>query len=310
MNLVHIGLPKAASTTLQNTVFVEQQQFLYLGPFGHMSNNVFSDRRVEELDMCISFQDSLEYDPVRTKSLVGELHQGSRPFLVSSESFSTEGRADRRLIADRLYELFAPAKILIILRAQPSLCQSMYLNYLRASGQRTVSFDNWVEVNYGRIALQSRVGLDYERLVRTYEDIFGPENVVVLPFELINDENSIFAATLAELLHMPLSAVQESLRRNVANPRMSQRHLLAVYIQDYLPKGTNLALLGRRWMPRSLYEWVRRFVVGGRRVDSPDLPENWSTRIFELCAHGNTKLAERKNLPLRALGYPVIGERR
>lgn len=305
MNLIHVGLPKAASTTLQNTIFVGQRDFCYIGPFNNLSNSTFPDRRAEELVMRISFEDSLVYDPTRTEALREELRQGSRPFLVSSESFTTEGWADRRLIAERLHALFAPAKILIILRAQPSMCQSMYLNALRASGDRLVSFETWLGRKYGEISCETRVDLDYDRLVRIYEEMFGAEHVVVLPFEWISDENAAFAATLADLLRMPLLSVQTSLKMNVANPRMSHRHLFAIYLQNCLPKGANLALMGRRWMPQPLYDLVRGFIVSGRRVESPVLPDGWTARIAALCATGNAALAARRNLPLGALGYPV-----
>lgn len=40
MNVVHIGLPKTGSTTLQNTLFAEQQHFAYLGK----SENLYRDQ--------------------------------------------------------------------------------------------------------------------------------------------------------------------------------------------------------------------------------------------------------------------------
>jgi hypothetical protein len=302
MNVLHIGLQKTASTTLQDTVFAEQDQFVYLGPL----DNKFPEP-VKELVARISFQDSFDYEPQQTRAIVDGLRRVDKPFLVSSEGFSVEGGADRGLIAERLRVLFAPAKILIVLRAQPALCQSMYLHHVRSSGQRAKPFAEWLDDDYGDIYFRGhyRVGLDYEQLVRTYEELFGSENVIVLPLELIKDKNSLFTSVLGELFHMPAARVRALMDGNVANARLSRRHMFAVQVQNLLPNGTNLALLGRRFMPGPLYDRVRGFVVSGQRVESPEVPEKWRARIFDMCARGNAELQKRKNLPLAELGYPV-----
>jgi hypothetical protein len=147
--------------------------------------------------------------------------------------------------------------------------------------------------------------LDYERLVRTYEEVFGAANVVVLPFELLRDPDSVFAATIAELVGMALDDVKASLRRNLDNQRMSRRHLYALYLQGLLPKGTNLALSGRRLLPESVYAMIRDFVTAGGRLQSPDLPEGWLAWITEQCGPGNAAIEARRNIPLKALGYPA-----
>lgn len=309
MNVVHIGLQRTGNTTLQNSLFARQDHFVYIGK----RNDLFPNDRVRELITRISNQDSLEYDGARTEALLQSIRaetSPSKPVLIAAEIFSIEGRADRRLVAERLYRLFAPAKVLIVLRAQPTIVQAIYFKHLSALSGRIVPFETWLEQNYGGIGFSGihRVGLNYEPLVRAYEDVFGFENVVVLPSEIMHDENSIYPKRLAELLRMPLPAVQDSLKRNVTDQRVSRRHVLAHRVQDILPVDVNLASLGRRLLPQSLYAVIRRFVTGGGRVDPPALPEGWRKRIAALCAEGNTQLEARRNLPLRSLGYPVVGE--
>lgn len=307
-NLIHIGLPKCASTTLQDRLFAPQQHFLYLGRI----KNGYVDARTRELFERITFQDSLDYDANTALSLLQSLSVKAaateRPILVSAESLSVEGRADRRAIVERLHALFAPTKILVVLRAQPAMLQSLYLNHLRAAGERLISFEQWLETTYGGIRFTDlhRVGLNYEPLVRAYEDAFGADNVIVVAFEEIKDEGSAFFRVLADLLNMAVADVTACFRRNFENQRMSGRQLMALRIQDRLPKGTNLAQLGRRLLPASVYEPARRFVTGGGRVASPQLPDRWQRRIAAACAEGNAQLAARKNIPLAALGYPVV----
>ncbi len=310
INVIHIGLPKCASTTLQDRLFAPQKRFLYLGRI----KNGYRDAQTRELFERITFQDSLDYDAGAAAALLRSLCEkvdgpvpSQRPVLVSAESLSVEGRADRRLIAERLHRLFAPAKVLIVLRAQPTLLQSLYLDDLRGSGQRLVGFEQWLENAYGgiRFAQMHRIGLNYDILVRLYEDMFGAENVVVLPFEQIKDESSKFCPTLADSLGISAADVRECLMTNVENQRMSGRHLLALRVQDRLRSGTNLAQLGRRLLPLSVYKPVRCLVTGGRRVPSPALSERWRARVAKACGEGNARLAARRSMPLAALGYPI-----
>jgi hypothetical protein len=313
-NVIHIGLPKCASTTLQDRLFAAQQRFLYLGRI----KNGYCDASTRELFERITFQDSLDYDADVPAALLQSLRSkraasaasAQRSVLVSAESLSVAGRADRRLIAERLHRLFAPAKVLIVVRSQPTMLQSLYLNHLRGSGQHLVSFEQWLGSTYGgvRFTDMHRVGLDYDALVRLYEDVFGAENVVVLPFEQIADENSPFVPTISALLEMPAAEVRACLKTNVENQRMSGRHLLALRFQDRLPGETNLARLGRRLLPLSLYAAARRFVVGGRRISSPALPERWRAEVAAVCGESNARLAKRRVLPLAELGYPIALE--
>jgi len=307
VNLIHIGLPKTASTTLQDRLFSKQERFLYLGRI----QNGYSDARIKELLERVAFQDSLEYDARAAESLVASLRASdaprTRPIIVSAESLSVEGRTDRRLIAERLHKLFAPAKVLIVLRAQPAMLQSLYLNDLRGSGQPLWPFDVWLERLYGgiRYTEMHRIALNYEPLVRLYDDVFGQENVTVLAFEQIKDASSPVFDRLAGLVQVDRAEVSACFAV-FKNQRMSRRHMLAMRVQGHLPAGTNLAHFGRRVLPEIMYRPIRSFVVSGRRMASPTFSAEWCRRIASACAAGNSRIAVRKSLPLESLGYPII----
>lgn len=306
MNLIHVGLPKAASTSLQDNLFARQDRYAY---FGKVRNRYVS-AGVGELLGRISYHDSLDYDEHGAEALLQVLRAehvvGERPILVSDEQLSVEGDADRRLIIERLHKLLAPAKVLIVIRSQPALCQSMYLHFIRSSGERIISFADWLDRFYGRLQFPNhRIGLDYNRLVTAYETVFGHDNVVMLPFELMRDDSPLVPETLAALLGATASWVAASLRGSSENVRQSTRHQFAIHMQNRLPVGTNLAVLGRKLLPAALYQPIRDFVTAGRRVPVPEMSEHWRARLAEACGRGNSKLEERSGLPLRALGYPI-----
>jgi hypothetical protein len=76
-------------------------------------------------------------------------------------------------------------------------------------------------------------------------------------------------------------------------------------MQNVLPAGTNLALLGRKLLPAGVYQRMRDFIKSGPRVPVPEMPEPWRLRIAEQYGSGNRRLEARTGLPLKSLGYPV-----
>lgn len=306
MNIIHIGLERTGNTVLQNAIFSQHPSFTYVGAW----NDLYPNDIVRELITRISSQDSLDYSHIQARGLLeiicarGWHH---KPILIASERFSLEGGADRRIVAGRLYDLFFPAKVLIVLRAQTTMVQAQYLKYLSSLTGHVVSFEAWLDRTYGDIEFpeQFRLGLDYEPLIRMYEEIFGFENLVLLPSELMHEENSIYQTQLANLLELPLRTVHEALQQNLTDQRVSRRVTIAHRIQDFLPAGSNLALLGRQWLPQFVYEPIRSFFLAGRRVEAPALSERSCNRIVQICAAGNARLASRTGLPLRELGYPA-----
>ena len=304
MNIVHIGLQRTGNSLLKNAIFSKLSGYLYIGKM----NERYPNEQVRELINRISFQDSLDYEPADVKRLLNDIRGAdARQVLLSDEIFSVEGRADRRLIAERLHDLFAPAKVLIVLRSQTTMVRAIYLKHLASLGSRIVPFERWLEENYGRLVFRDvhRMHLNYEPLVRLYCSVFGSQNVVVLPSELAHDEASNFSREIAGLLGLPLDRVRESLRLNKVDQRVSRRVLMIHRVEGALPAGTNLALKGRALLPAGLYERIKRYVGGGARLDAPPLSEEWERRISKICGQGNLMLEAATGLPLRDLGYPM-----
>lgn len=305
MNLIHIGLPKTATTTIQNTVFSDQEKYHYLGK----RNNSYQSDLARDLVSQVRLCDSLSYDAPHTESLLRALsveNSEERPLLISEEALSAEGGADRREIARRLYELFSPAKVLIVLRSQTSMLKSLYLHAVKSAGE-TGSFDQWLEGTYGRVWLpvgSLRVGLDYDALVRAYEQLFGEENVIVLAYEGFRGRDMRSLQMLGDLVGMGADEVLNRLSSTTDNRRMSQRHRFVVAVQSRLTAGTNFAGLGRRILPFSLYQILRNIVISGRPVADPVLPGPWVECIQHRYGTGNAALASRKSLPLQMWGYP------
>ena len=114
--------------------------------------------------------------------------------------------ADRRQLAcEILRGLFGDATILIVTRGFRDALVSDYAHYVRRGGQMSLP---------GRYAgsgtaTDAGVGvddyLDYDAAIADFEHAFGPERVIVLPYELLRDDPREFVATLEDRLGIPRS---------------------------------------------------------------------------------------------------------
>lgn len=211
--------------------------------------------------------------------------------VIANEIFSLKGEK----CAKALYLLYRPAKILITIRSQPGFVIAQYLKYLEMLNEPAISFPLWLKL-YPQT-------LDYRPLLKLYGITFGYENLFVLPSEQMHWAGSPYQIRLAELLDIPLATVISALKQP-ADQRISRRLLIAHKIQDAFCLG-NAAILSRRILPPLVYSIIRNWVVRGRRVEMPELSEEWKQRIAEASAPGNRWIAEKFNLPLAQLGYPI-----
>jgi hypothetical protein len=276
--------------------------------------NNYANIDIKEIVARIAYSDSVEYDENLVVKLLGRFRDGSdnaRPLLVSDEILSVEGKADRRLVAERLYSVFAPAKVLVVIRSQPKLCESMYLHFIRSSGERRISFGSWLDKTYGQIDPgYYRVGLDYLSLIELYRETFGGENVLVLPIELLDSmtgqNGGGFVDMLSRLLGVSVDWLQSRIYAPAENRRQSARFQKVVDFQNILPGHVNLAVFGREFLFEQMYKYVHKIITSGRRIDAPEMPYVWQEKLTQLCGPSNSKIAYQTGLPLADLGYPVV----
>lgn len=90
---------------------------------------------------------------------------------------------DSYAIARRLKRGFPEARILITIREQRDMILSSYTQYLKRGG--VIPLNSLVGRKHDqRLAFFSSVYFEYHNVVETYQDMFGAENVLVLPYEM------------------------------------------------------------------------------------------------------------------------------
>lgn len=284
VHLIHIGWAKAGSTFLQNWFSAHPQiAFSHSGIAGF--DSVFDLAR----------QASMSGD-VRCRVTSAEALSTPHPFvgvgnfdlhaLVHHDAHAAQARGCRLL-----RQLFPRARILIVTRGARSLLLSLYSQYVRTGGDRSFA------------AFLDMAGCarwwDYDRVIRLYEEAFGAEDVLVLPYEQLRDDPEGFCRRIEAhlgLAHGPVS--RERANRSVGGAALA-----------WYPRLSRLVgRLPRDRFVRSLY-W--RAIVGDRLArlaallqrirplpvpDAAEIPPNLLRDLASQCQCLRTRSSHRPYL--------------
>lgn len=195
--LVHIGYPKTGSTALQKHFF--RPDFGFHRPYSH-----------GELAEHLIFPHPLDFDPTLMGADIGQLISGEALLPVLSHERLVgnpiSGGYDVLTIRDRVAQLlrnrnYAP-KIFIVVREQRSLALSSYQQFVREGGCGSLA--HYLQPPTGaKLPLFHKTFLQYDRTAAAYMEVFGRDNVLVLPFELLRGEPNDFLNRLLHFVGLP-----------------------------------------------------------------------------------------------------------
>lgn len=200
-SLLHIGYPKAASSFLQ-TWFASHPEVLY------------RHRGLLGLGSTADLRD-----------LVAGGERDHRCFVTSDEDLAfwrgpTDPRAADVVHYDvaevqaatcaLLHDLMPTATVLVVTRGFEGLVRSAYSQYLRIGG--TMRLPELIDAQMPMM----RQFWDYDRLIGLYRSTFGPEQVVVEPFEAIRDDaGAVLDRLAARLAISPHPAPAEAVKAGI-----------------------------------------------------------------------------------------------
>lgn len=197
--LIHIGYRKAASTFIKD-FFINHPQlhFQHNGIAGFNSTKDIATYTEADKTAYFVFSDNFTYyrgnKPIKTKENIEQYQINS---------------------AKTLYEIFPHSKILIITRAPHSSILSAYYESIK-NGYHL----NSEERLHLPIAKSNLIGhYNYTFLISLYYKTFGKNNVIVIPYELLQDEPDKFLRYLEDELKLEhhaisMSPVNQSLTAN------------------------------------------------------------------------------------------------
>jgi hypothetical protein len=112
------------------------------------------------------------------------------------------GGYDCKELADRLHDVFPDSRVFIVIREQIGMILSSYKQYVRVGG--TASLNDYLDPPFYRRSRGLRMPLfrfeyfEYHWLIEYYRELFGSDNVLVLPFEQFSREPKDFTRRIME----------------------------------------------------------------------------------------------------------------
>jgi hypothetical protein len=304
--VIHIGLPKTGTTTLQKKVFPCLSGVNYLGKI--IPSYSFVSSRIQDAIYSTFSADSAIIDPVENLAeSVAEFRKSSgakKTLLISTESFAHPGTRDLGVVARRLSSAFPDARILVSIRAQEDLVLSWFRSHGRFAQYLTfhktesesistpLSQQTWwkfvIREQYaGLLAI-----LDYEAIVSYYKSCFD-SRIEILPVELIS--SGLYADILAKSLNVSANECKSLLINCHENKGITSRELFVYNIFSFFGYNTNFLESRDK---NGFRKWLAKGPSPDRNLDS-DILKYIQLRYSK----GNSKLSAAYNLPLAKLGY-------
>ena len=301
MLVIHPGLAKTATTSLQQGVFARHGQVHYLGVPA-------PDPALDALLRRVPREDSTRFDLEAARGLLAP-HlappAGRLVALISYENFTLYESKDKGLVAGRLRDLCGPCRVMFTLRRQEDLLASWYLQKMRkyGRGHHHLTLKQYFRIKAKEPSRSILDDLDYDATIACYERLFGRENVGIFAHEQLRADPPGFARAVASFLGVDAGEFERLLRAARLNTAESEWRLRAARVTArYLPR--ELVHRGLELLPHALHRRLRHYVDAGPRAKAelPDVARRW---VAERCREGNRRLDARHGGLLARHGYTL-----
>lgn len=315
----HVGLPKSASTSLQKNLFYKHSQIhsLSIYPNDNIGIDEGDDFNLPDdinyIYDVICTKDSIDCTPEvikDCKNLIERRTSFDKVNVLSNERVTSVlfSHKDRFVKAERIFKMVPNVKILIIIRNQINLIKSQYRDHpfdLRAVGAVNipVSIDDWILRDLSRVDVSFMESLDYYKLIKSYETIFGKNKIKIMLFEDLISQKLSFSRELSDFLDI--------------NEDETFKHLSAEKRNAGVSKNFNKY----RWLKSKLLLFIPRFVKGSNAIKELDMKvqkllkrgqqENIKLNdkshdiILGMYSDSNKRLMLEYKLNLNKYGYPL-----
>jgi len=315
--LVHVGLPKTGTTWLQEHLFANPQ----LGFWGPDQNEPTAKQQTKSFGRLLYLdrhkrlmgEDDFDADAIRKQLAPIGVPDGLVP-VVSNERLSghpLSNAFDRAMLARRVKAVFPQVRIFLCIREQRAMILSSYFQYLKYGGWQ--SLNGFLHPpSDGRLpALQLDVW-NYERMLRLYHAIFGPERVLVLPYEMFVRDPADYIGRICDFAG---ARTPERLPFETrSNPRRA--HVASYYLRWLTCINRSTSANG--YFPHPLGRKTGKFIDRSIKVAVGAMtPASWEKRlendfkariesaVGERYRESNERLAALTGLDLKSYGYRV-----
>lgn len=307
--LVHVGYHKTASSLLQNEIFGEQA-------YGFLSTPNVRTRIVEAF---VSPPPLFGANPAAVSDILQSLDNNAPGFtrVVSHERLSgypASGGIDQEIIARRIKESLPGSRIMMVIREQKDMILSMYYQYIIDGGSLSLTdYLTGVDRHLARSPQFLFEYYDYVRAFRMYQQHFGVENVLCLPYEMLKSDPERFLLCVAKFCSLNVfpDSASERISRKKVNSRRTHLELGLRRLGNKIFR-TQLSDYGCRLVSypelSAAFERISKFFpafLDGDRVLSARATHVVSAHVMDRFSKGNAELARMIKIPLERFGYEV-----
>jgi hypothetical protein len=298
--IIHIGVGKTGTTTLQNNLFARHRGILNIG-------RPYTSLEVKSGVESLRDDDAFDYlSTVMARLTEAALASANGRTTVLSDETLVHS-IHQSLIAARLNAAAPSAHILITVRNQYDLVASYWAahgrilkNVPRPYRGKAVSFDDWFALA-AEAKQQFFVRLDFWRLYRIYAEVFGSERVHIMTFEKLAADPVCYARDLAALMGVDEDEMSELVSARPVNRRPSGAASRYQSLRAWLlPHVSFSTIPGGDAVRRVLH----RLIEAGSPL-SVRLTQTQRDTIRERFGTGNRALAGALGIDLARLGYPM-----
>jgi hypothetical protein len=327
--LIHIGYPKTATTTIEDSLFAklhEAKRINYLGIADYSSNNYF--RQAHYLMDSLSFNETFKVDELKISS--------NKINIISHDDFTAPKYVrdcdKRRKVVDpfeypqRLFSLFKNAvdsiEIMVTIRNQKDLLFSYYVQkyYLFVNDKHNDTVTKFIFEN-GKILRKERFkNFYFSDLLGKYEESFGKKNMHILLFEDLKNDPKFFCDQLSQIINVESSLVETLLTGKHLREKkktetgyyteVPKRKALGKVLKE-LQKNALVDKIINSYKERygsnsKILNAIRKLMYKEDSIFIPKLSEEEQNIIFNEFRESNLKLSEEYNIDqekLKKYGY-------
>src|SRR5262245_26474660 len=264
--LLHVGLAKTGTSSLQELFFAAHPEIRYYG-----QSNLRCDPDTKVVLRALEFGDETDKDAAR-KVLVSAAQE--RPAIVISDEVLTLGEfilpenlwpvpSGHLTTVQRVRSVLGEAHVLIVLRNQGDWLESWHRQGLKQGIYVETDYWAWIHRDLGVSAERLLKLLEYDILYEAYRDAFGAHRVHVRFYEDYRDRLEDLAAECARLIDVDTDCAWQRIRDgqplNVTGTRFRGH---PPFVRRFANKVRVRRILDK--LPASLRKWLRDVLLRER----------------------------------------------
>jgi hypothetical protein len=299
--VIHIGLPKCASTTMQRFVFNQHPDIQFLGIYRPVyewdaETDYMVNAPAYDYLTVLKGTETLAFSQERLDGLLPAPEPG-KIAVLSDEDLSFPDKVDRVTKAQRLKASFPNAVILVTIRNPVEWVESWYLFEMRKL-TKYVPFDDWMDRHWRKLEKSILRVLRYRALVQCYAELFGKNNVRITTLEDLRRDQPAFIRRICAEVGVDPARLPESAKSSAENVRMPS---LMLRVARTFPAVYN----ARGAVPPKMRKRIRELLLRTSGKADVSMPNKWRREIAAFCARDLQWLDSEWDLGLRERGYPM-----